>query len=226
MTQENNDAMMSEKEKLLAEIRADYGEEETSGKEKTSGAGGTPSEESYLTDEELEESISPSPVVTKIAEPLPKYGPGFKFVPITIGVTAVACVLGHIKPITYGIPGAAWLRYTYIGFGIILFIIGIKLIVDALTNSALNENLQMGKLITTGIFSKTRNPIYGGVIFICTAALFFSGNAFMYILPILYWIFLTKLMQATEEPLLEERFGADYRDYRTRTYRFVPIPKK
>ena len=269
---QDNDALQREKEKLLAEIKAefrgestdniakesakDYTEEaakesvvETAGKVDADGFEDIPApgeafeslnsgdvnsesvnseaaEENYPTDEELEASISPSPVVTKVAAPLPKFGPGFKFVPITIIITAAACVLGHIKPITYGIPGAAWLRYTYIGFGVILLILGIKLIVDALANSALNENLQMGKLITTGIYSKTRNPVYGGVIFICTAALFFSGNAFMYILPIAYWIFLTKLMQATEEPLLEERFGEEYRDYRRNTYRFVPISKK
>ena len=58
----------------------------------------------------------------------------------------------------------------------------------------------------TGPYAKTRNPQYTGLIFICTALLFFSGNAFMYILPIGFYIFLTKLMQNTEEVILSIRF--------------------
>ena len=161
----------------------------------------------------------------QVAEPLPKYGSGFKFVPIISVITVIAVVLGHIPPITSGIPTAAWLRYTYIGFGVIFLFFGIKLIVDAVSTCSINENLQMGKLVTTGIYSRTRNPIYAGVLIICTAALFFSGNAFMYFLPIVYYFILSGLMKATEEPFLEERFGATYRDYRTSTYMFVPFKK-
>ena len=83
----------------------------------------------------------------------------------------------------------------------------------------------MGKLVTSGIYSKTRNPIYAGVLLICTAALFISGNAFMYLLPIAYWIFLTRLMQITEEPLLRVKFGEEYEAYFKKTYRFIPIKK-
>ena len=232
MKSDSYDAIQSEKDKILAEIKAEYSGadslDSSSDFSEEAAAENEPSDQDTYklpSDEELEESINTAPIVMKVSEPLPKYGSGFKFVPITIGVTVAAVILGHIKPLTYGIPGAAWLRYTYIGFGVIALILGLKLIVDALINCALNENLRMGKLITTGIYSKTRNPEYGGFLMICTAALFFSGNAFMYILPILYWIFLTKLMQATEEPMLKARFGEEYNEYFRNTYRFVPFKK-
>ena len=225
MISDNNETIQNEKDKLLAEIRAEFSGETPEGFDEASGEGAAPEELTLPSDEELEESINSDPVITKVSKPLPKLGDGFKFVPITIGITILAVVLGHIKPINYGIPRAAWLRYIYIGFGILTLILGIKLIVEALVHCALNDNLRMGKLVTSGIYSKTRNPIYAGVLLICTAALFISGNAFMYLLPIAYWIFLTRLMQITEEPLLRVKFGEEYEAYFKKTYRFIPIKK-
>ncbi|MBR6834862.1 MAG: hypothetical protein IKM72_02515, partial [Oscillospiraceae bacterium] len=62
----------------------------------------------------------------KKAEPLPKYGKGFILVPIVIVLTIIGIVLGHINPITNGIPSAAWVRYLYIGFGAVILFLGIR----------------------------------------------------------------------------------------------------
>jgi uncharacterized phage infection (PIP) family protein YhgE len=35
---------------------------------------------------------------------MPKYGPGFKYVPIISGITLVAVILGHIGPLAGGVP--------------------------------------------------------------------------------------------------------------------------
>ncbi|MCR5213962.1 MAG: hypothetical protein K6E10_06070 [Eubacterium sp.] len=164
-------------------------------------------------------------VVTKFA-PLPKFGGSGMFIPVVVILTICGVILGHIRPVTYGIPTISWIRYTYIGFSVILLFIGITMLSQALSDCQLFTNLMMGKLITTGIYSKTRNPMYGGIIFICTAVLFFSGNTFMYILPLIYWGLLTIMMKKTEEPLLTERFGNEYLEYMENTYRFVPLPKK
>ena len=176
--------------------------------------------------EEEKEMDLAQPVVMKVSTPMPKYGQGGIFIPITIGVTLLGIVLGHINPITRGIPSAAWVRYLYIAFGVVFLFFGIKLIVDSNAVSAISENVRLGKLVTTGPYAKTRNPQYTGLIFICTALLFFSGNAFMYILPIGFYIFLTKLMQNTEEVILSIRFKEEYEAYKNRTNRVIPIKKR
>ena len=84
------------------------------------------------------------------------------------------------------------------------------------------ENIMLGKLVTTGIYSKTRNPMYGGIIIACTGALFISGNAFMYVLPVAYWGFLSVYMKRTEEVILKARFGEKYIDYRNHVNLFIP----
>jgi len=157
---------------------------------------------------------------------MPKYGPGFKYVPIISAVTVVAVILGHLGPIAGGVFITRALRYIYIGLGIALIAWGISLLLNAVNESAILLNAQMGKLVTTGIYSKTRNPMYTGVTFICTGVLFISGNVYMFFLPILYWLFMSSLMTNTEEDLLERNFGQDYLDYKNETYRFMPFKKK
>ena len=170
------------------------------------------------------DSVSENAVFTRFV-PLPKFGNGGMFIPIVIMLTICGVILGHIRPVTYGIPTIAWIRYTYIGLGVILLFIGILMFNQAVSDAQLFTNIVMGKLVTTGIYAKTRNPMYGGILLICTSVLFFSGNTFMYILPLVYWGILTILMKKYEEPLLADRFGKEYTDYMEATYRFVPLSK-
>lgn len=172
------------------------------------------------------EDETDTPVKATPSKSMPKYGPGFKYVPIISIVTVAAIVLGHIGPIANGVPSNKIMRYIYIGIGVLILVWGFSLLLNAVSECAILLNAQMGKLITTGVYSKTRNPMYTGVTFICTAALFISGNVFMYFLPILYWGFLSYLMAQTEEKLLESTFGQDYLDYKNETYRFMPIKKR
>ena len=243
--------LQEEKEALLNEIKGTYGKlDEEKGKaeeattettettDSTSKADSqietgsseigsdTGSGEDSLPDDlsdDLEEGLTQTAVMT--GSPMPKYGKGFLFVPITTVLTIAAIVLGHIPPITSGIPSNQIFRYIYIGFGALLIAAALILIVNAINDSDILTNAQMGKLVTTGIYSKTRNPMYAGVLFACTGALFISGNAFMYALPILYWLFLTVLVQKTEEPLLLNRFEDEYKEYMENTYRVFPLPK-
>ena len=178
-----------------------------------------------LTDEDLESSYNETISITA-KEPLPKYGKCFAFVPIACGTTLMAVILGHIPPINMGIPSNSTIRYIYIGFGCLLAVLALLLIVNAIAEAHIYENIQMGKLVTTGVYSKTRNPIYAGVIFGCTGILFISGNAFMYVLPIIYWFLLTYMLINTEEVILRRRFGQDYKEYMQKTNRIAPIPKK
>ena len=159
---------------------------------------------------------------TKTSQPLPKWGEGGKFVPIVLVVTIIAIVAGHLPYIKYGIPNPKWVRYTYIFIGVVFLFFGIKMIADAVSECAIFENIMLGKLVTTGIYSKTRNPMYGGIIIACTGALFISGNAFMYVLPVAYWGFLSVYMKRTEEVILKARFGEKYIDYRNHVNLFIP----
>ena len=77
------------------------------------------------------------------------------------------------------------------------------------------------QLITTGIYSSIRHPIYLGVILLTTGLflVFTSWYGFLFIL--FYSILLTHRMNQ-EEKLLLKYFGTVYQEYSSKSFRLIP----
>ena len=76
---------------------------------------------------------------------------------------------------------------------------------------------QARALVTRGLYSKVRNPIYvSNVIFIASLALFWNRLYFLWalaaLIPLLIW------RAGKEARVLEEKFGEEYRAYRRQTW--------
>ncbi len=99
-------------------------------------------------------------------------------------------------------------------FGALLFLIGLVIFLTALRTIKTLESYS-GDLISKGIYSKIRHPMYLGFILwligfpIYFGALFSFCLSFLFIVNILFWRHL-------EEIELEERFP-NYKDYRVNT---------
>ncbi len=155
---------------------------------------------------------------------LPHYGPGpalgaFMFA-LTAGGIALT-KLGKIPKISFGVlevPAAV--------AGILLVISGITMYTAALLISKILRSIDDGKLLTTGVYGWTRNPIYSGILFICTGAILIFGNAALIIFPPMMYLAVTAAVKNTEEKWLRKRFGEDYRDYCKRVNRIFPRPAR
>ena len=173
--------------------------------------------------QELEDEFAERKVVKVAGKPLPTYGAGPLFGAVAIGLTVLGIVFGHIGPLKGGVSST--FRIPYIVIGAILIIAGLFMWKSAVFDARIDDYISSGKLATTGIYAYTRNPIYAAILFICTGALFISGNVYMYVLPILLWAFLTILLQKTEEPILLGRFGDEFARYMRRVNRVIPLKK-
>ena len=163
------------------------------------------------------------PIVAKdVVMPMSSFGIGPVFGGIAIVLTGLGIFFRNRWIFKSGIPSSDVLRYIYLGLGIVLCLAGLFLWLEAV--GRVDRCIKTNKLCTDGVYAWTRNPIYAGILLICTGALFISGNVYMYFIPILLWGLLTILLKKTEEPDLIRRFGDDYLDYMIAVNRVLPKP--
>ncbi len=155
---------------------------------------------------------------------LPLYGIG----PIYVGIILIMTILFSILSFKRIIPYFQFniLKILFIIIGILLIILGIYIWYQGAIKSKLDDNIIKNKLVTTGIYSYTRNPLYTAFIFIFAGILFIMNNLYLLVLPIIYWLLLTILMINTEEKWLKGLYGKEYIDYCKRVNRCIPIKRR
>ena len=103
-----------------------------------------------------------------------------------------------------------WIRY----IGLLLFLIGVFLFI--FSHMKLGGLKDKGELITDGIYSKIRNPMYLGFIIWIIGFPVFMQSAFtlassaIWVSHIIYW-------KTLEERELEKKYG-EYREYSKNTW--------
>ena len=110
--------------------------------------------------------------------------------------------------------------------GVILFIGGFSLGFPALrgmlkASTSPNPHRPTTALVRDATYRITRNPMYLGML-ISYAGLFifFQNPWFVFFLPILVWL-LTIWVIIPEERYLEQKFGAEYLDFKGRVRRWI-----
>lgn len=84
---------------------------------------------------------------------------------------------------------------------------------------------QTTQLITTGIYSQTRNPmLFGYLLCLIAMGIVMKSASIAFIIPTGFIILWTIWLKTNEEPALEARFGDQYRNYRKETPYLVPRP--
>jgi protein-S-isoprenylcysteine O-methyltransferase Ste14 len=110
--------------------------------------------------------------------------------------------------------------------GAILFIGGFTLGFPALrgmlkAKTSPNPHRPVNALVREATFRFTRNPMYLGMLVSYTGLfIFFRNPWFILFLPFLVWSF-TSLVIIPEEKYLEEKFGQDYLDFKSRVHRWI-----
>jgi protein-S-isoprenylcysteine O-methyltransferase Ste14 len=117
--------------------------------------------------------------------------------------------------------------------GLTLFAVGFALMISALKalgKRALGKNLYQpkkeSKLITTGPYAYTRNPIMLAATLLWLGWFFIFRLTFLLIVTFLFMILAYVGVIQWEEKELTERFGGEYLRYKETVPRFIPSLKK
>lgn len=76
-------------------------------------------------------------------------------------------------------------------------------------------------LVTSGIYSITRNPMYLGLMIMMIAWGLYLTNVFSIAFVIVYVLYITRFQIKPEEAALESLFGEDYTAYKGRVRRWL-----
>ena len=151
---------------------------------------------------------------------LPVFGIGPVYVLSCFVVTALGLALDYNGKPGFGKVSAC--KTVALIIGILLIIVGAALWVCTVLIQRIGDSIKEGKLITTGVYSFVRNPIYSAFIIVFTGALITAANLVLLILPVIFWAVLTVVLKRTEERCLLEKFGDEYACYCKQVNRILP----
>lgn len=76
-------------------------------------------------------------------------------------------------------------------------------------------------LVTAGIYSVTRNPMYLGLLFVLLAWAVFLSSAWALVGPVAFVLYINRFQVAPEERVMATMFGASYSEYMARVRRWL-----
>lgn len=141
---------------------------------------------------------------------------------VYVGMLLTGFVIGHLL----GDPTTGLGVVTASVLGALLAVIGLVVMFSGvLLFRRVGNNLEPWRpatmVVTTGIYTFTRNPMYLGMALIFAGlALVYDSLAALMLLPVVIIIIQTQVI-AREEKYLETKFGDEYRAYKNKVRRWI-----
>jgi len=148
------------------------------------------------------------------------WGVGPKLAKILLLYLAFTIILQFIRPDIFTITQISYLASA--SLGIILIIVG--LVMYALGARIILKAINEDRLLTKGVYAVVRNPMYSGImIFFATGLALCFRSWLMLTVPLVAYI-VCKLLIKEEENYLEEKFGQEFLDYKSKVNALIPFP--
>ena len=139
---------------------------------------------------------------------------------LTLIHLAIAYVAKWAIPIPHALPDFV----RALGFALVVlgFLLGAASFVEFYkAHTTLNPHGSVRKLVTSGVYRVTRNPIYLGFALMLAGFPLFSGTVWGALLVPVLIVNLNNLVIQREEAYLEKKFGDEYARYKSRVRRWL-----
>ena len=111
---------------------------------------------------------------------------------------------------------------------IIIFLIGMLILINPIFKFIKSKTTidpikfkKVNKLITSGIYRYSRNPMYLGLLILVTSTSIFYLNIFTITTPVFFYFWINRFQIKREEIFLTKKFGKEYLLYKTKTRRWI-----
>lgn len=115
---------------------------------------------------------------------------------------------------------AVWIALVMFGLGAIILFQAVRLFGKAETTVNPIEPEKAERLVTSGLYRFTRNPMYLGMLLVLLGGALYLQNIAALSGPLAYMLSMTFLQIKPEERVLSAKFGKPFEDYCQRTRRW------
>jgi len=137
---------------------------------------------------------------------------------LTIFYTIPAVLINHFFKTAFEIDFIPYKILIIVG--ILFLCIGVPLYIA--TVKVLKAAYKKQELVTNGIFSICRNPLFAVVIFLILPGIILFFNSWLLLTIPCFMYVMLKIFITREEHLMEKEFGQDYIDYKKSTPPILP----
>ena len=145
--------------------------------------------------------------------------------PIVAIVTAfLMWTISELVPVgLFDLPMAIqlWVFAIFAFIGIAIMLAGVLAFRKSKTTINPFQPEQASSLVLTGIYQKTRNPMYLGMLLILSGWAIFLGSAVAFLALPVFVVFMNKFQILPEEKALEQLFGHAFNDYLLSVRRWI-----
>lgn len=127
----------------------------------------------------------------------------------------------YLSAYNFSIKGAFWISLSLASIGFIFAAFGIIEFFKAKTTVNPHNPENTSILVQSGIYKVTRNPMYVGLFLLLVAWQFYIFNFLSLICLPLFLVCITFFQIVPEEKVLQEKFGAEFREYMTQVRRWI-----
>ena len=114
-----------------------------------------------------------------------------------------------------------WVFAIFAFIGIAIMLAGVLAFRKSKTTINPFQPEQASSLVLTGIYQKTRNPMYLGMLLILSGWAILLGSAVAFLALPVFVVFMNKFQILPEEKALEQLFGHEFGDYLTSVRRWI-----
>ena len=140
---------------------------------------------------------------------------------------AIICAAGmwlisqRFPSLNFSFDFQQYLAIVICAIGILIDLISVGMFAKFKTTVSPFSPHKTDKLVTTGFYKYTRNPMYLGMVVILTGLCVWLGNFGSFaLIPVFMW-FVTQFQIVPEEEILREKLGEEYDAYLARVRRWI-----
>ena len=141
--------------------------------------------------------------------------------PLIVLVLIVSIYFSSKKIDLINIPLQLEISIFILSAGILIFVNPVLQFIKSKTTVNPIQFEEVNKLVTSGIFKYSRNPMYLGMLMIVLSTSIFCLNIYSILTPLLFILWINKFQIKREEEFLIEKFGDEYLSYKKKTRRWI-----